>query len=126
MKPQRSSNFFVSFKFAGEGVLHAIRTQRNFRFHLVAAVVIALFGAWLRLLCESWAILALTIGVVLVIEMVNTAAEAMVDLTTPDYHPFAKLVKDVAAGAVLVVAITAVVVGLLVLGPPLLARLGFG
>ena len=126
MKPQRSSNFFVSFKFAGEGVLYAIRTQRNFRFHLVAAVVIALFGAWLRLSCESWAILALTIGVVLVIEMVNTAAEAMVDLASPDYHPLAKLVKDVAAGAVLVVAITAVVVGLLVLGPPLLARLGFG
>ena len=126
MKPQRSSNFFVSFKFAGEGVLHAIRTQRNFRFHLVAAVVIALFGAWLRLSCESWAILALTVGVVLVIEMVNTAAEAMVDLTSPDYHPLAKLVKDVAAGAVLVGAITAVVVGLLVLGPPLLARLGFG
>ena len=124
MKPQRSFNFFASFKYAGEGVVHAIRTQRNFRFHLFAATVVVAMGLWLRLSFESWAILALTIGMVLVTEMVNTAAEAMVDLASPDYHPLAKLVKDVAAGAVLLVAITAVVVGLLVLGPPLWVRLG--
>ncbi len=124
MSPHRNGNFWIGFKHAGEGVLYAIRTQRNFRIHLVATVLVVSMGMWLRLPGTSWAILALMIGLVLVTEMINTAAEALVDLASPDYHPLAKLVKDVAAGAVLVIAITAVVVGLIVLGPPLLARLG--
>jgi diacylglycerol kinase (ATP) len=124
MSPHRNGNLWLSFKYAGEGLLHAIRTQRNFRIHLVAAVLVLAMATWLRLPGTSWAILVLTIGLVLVTEMMNTAAEALVDLASPDYHPLAKLVKDVAAGAVLVIAIAAVVVGLIVLGPPLLARLG--
>lgn len=124
MSLHHNGNLWLSFKHAGEGLLYAIRTQRNFRIHLVAMALVVMVGAWLRLPGTAWAILALTIGMVLVTEMVNTAAEALVDLASPDYHPLAKLVKDVAAGAVLVIAITAVVVGLIVLGPPLLARLG--
>jgi diacylglycerol kinase len=124
MSPHRNCNFWISFIHAGEGLLYAIRTQRNFRIHLVAMVLVVFIGAWLRLPGTSWAVLVLMIGLVLVIEMMNTAAEALVDLASPDYHPLAKLVKDVAAGAVLVIAITSVVVGLIVLGPPLLARLG--
>jgi diacylglycerol kinase len=123
MKPQRSATFWISFKYAGEGLLHAVRTQRNFRFHLLTAVVVVVLGLWLGLSLESWAVLTLTIGIVLVTEMINTAAEAMVDLASPDYHPLAKLVKDVAAGAVLLVAIVSIMVGLLILGPPLWARL---
>lgn len=124
VQPQRNGNLWLSFKHAGEGLFYAIRTQRNFRIHLVATVLVATLGIWLRLSGTSWAILVLTIGLVLVTEMVNTAAEALVDLASPHYHPLAKLVKDVAAGAVLVISITSVVVGVILLGPPLLARLG--
>lgn len=124
MKPQRSATFGDSFHYAGEGVLYAIRTQRNFRFHLVAAGGVILFGLWLGLSLSAWALLALVIGLVLVTEMVNTAAEALVDLASPEYHPLAKQVKDLTAGAVLLVALTSVVVGLLVLAPPLLLKFG--
>ncbi len=125
MIPQRNGNFWISLEHAAEGLWHAMRTQRNFRIHLVTTVLVIMVGFWLRLPVVSWAILTLTIGIVLVTEMMNTAAEALVDLASPDYHPLAKLVKDVAAGAVLVTALTAIAVGLIVLGPPLLARLGF-
>jgi len=74
--------------------------------------------------CLSWASLTLTIGSVLVAELLNTAAETLVDLVSPEYHPLAKRAKDMMAGAVLVMAITSVVVGLCVLGPPLWTRLG--
>jgi diacylglycerol kinase len=124
MIPQRNGNFWISLKHAAEGLLYAMRTQRNFRIHLVATALVVVVGLWLSLPYASWAVLTLTIGTVLVTEMMNTAAEALVDLASPDYHPLAKLVKDVAAGAVLVTAIVAIVVGLIVLGPPLLARLG--
>ena len=124
MSPQRNGNVWVGFKHAGEGLFYAIRTQRNFRIHLVVTVMVVALGAWLRLPGVSWAILVSMIGLVLVTEMMNTAAEALVDLASPDYHPLAKLVKDVAAGAVLVIALTSVVVGLIILGPPLLAQLG--
>ena len=104
--------------------MYVFHSQRNFRVHLVIAIVVGLVGLWLRLPVLSWAILTLTVGSVLVIEIFNTAAESLVDLVSPDYHPVAKRVKDLTAGAVLVAAIVSVVVGLLILGPPLLARLG--
>ena len=122
---QRNVNFWRGFRFAGEGLLYAFRTQRNFRVHLIASVAVIILGAWLRLPRQSWAILALDIGLVLTAEMINTAAEALVDLTSPEYHPLAKLVKDLMAGAVLIVAMISIFVGLLILGPPLLLRLGF-
>ena len=78
----------------------------------------------MRLDAVRWAVLVLTISLVFFAEMVNTVVEAIVDLVTPEYHPLAKVAKDVSAGAVLVTAMAAVVVGLLILGPPLLARLG--
>jgi len=118
-------SFFEGFRFAAEGLVYVFHSQRNFRVHLVVAAAVGLVGLWLRLPVPSWAILALTVGSVLVTEIFNTAAESFVDLVSPEYHPVAKRVKDLTAGAVLVVAIVSVVVGLLVLGPPLLARLGF-
>ncbi len=120
---QRSKTFWDSFKHAGAGFLYAVRTQRNFRVHLVAMVLVVGMGGWLRLSYQAWAILVLTIGTVLVAEMINTALEALVDLASPEYHPLAKNVKDLAAGSVLLWAIVAVIVGLVILGPPLLARI---
>lgn len=119
----RSRNFLESFRFACSGLWYALRTQRNTRIHLTVAVAVVALGLWLDLSHIQWAVLTLTIGFVLVSEMLNTVAETLVDLTSPDYHRLAKVVKDVTAGAVLLTAIISVIVGLLVLGPPLWDRL---
>jgi len=120
----RSQNLLQSFRFACSGLWYALRTQRNTRIHLTIAVAAVGLGIWLRLSRTQWAILALTIGFVLAGEMLNTVAETLVDLVSPDYHPLAKIVKDVTAGAVLLTAIVSVIVGLLMLGPPLWERVG--
>lgn len=91
--------------------------------HLAIAAGVIVLGMWLRLSTTQWAILALTIGSVLAAELLNSGLETVVDMVSPDYHPLAERAKDVAAGAVLLAAIVAVVVGLLILGPPLWARL---
>ena len=96
-----------------------MRTQRNFRFHLAAALLVLLVASWLKVTLNAWAVLILTISNVLVVELINTAIEVMVDMVSPEYHPLAKNVKDLAAGAVLLVAMASVVVGLVILGPPL-------
>ena len=117
------STLLTSFKYAFSGMWHVLRTQRNARIHLSLALVVIVLGLWLGLSRIEWAIIVLTIGLVLAAESFNTVAEAAVDLATAEYHPLAKIAKDVAAGAVLLMAITAVVVGLLILGPPLWAAL---
>jgi len=118
----RSRNILESFRFAVAGLWYALRTQRNTRIHLTIAAAVVGLGIWLHLSFTQWAVLTLTIGFVLVSEMLNTVAETLVDLVSPGYHPLAKTVKDVTAGAVLITAIISVIVGLLVLGPPLWAR----
>ena len=120
----RSPNLFHSFQYAFAGLWHALRTQRNARIHLLAVVAVTAMGLWLRLDASQWAVLALTVALVFFAEMLNTVVESLTDMITTEYHPLAKVVKDVSAGAVLVTAIASVVVGLLILGPPLLARLG--
>ncbi|MEJ2560322.1 MAG: diacylglycerol kinase family protein [Anaerolineae bacterium] len=113
------SNFLTSFKYAFAGLWYVFRTQRNARIHLLVATIIVAVGLWLGLNRTEWAIIALTIGMVLAAEAFNTVAEAVVDLAAAEYHPLAKVAKDVAAGAVVLMVIAAVVVGALILGPPL-------
>jgi diacylglycerol kinase len=124
MQPQRST-LIESFQHAFAGLGYALRTQRNARIHVSIAIVVVVLGVALHLEPIDWAILALTIGFVFVSELLNTVVETVIDLVTEEYHPLAKQAKDVAAGAVLASSITAVVVGLLILGPPLLRRLGW-
>ena len=112
-----------SFRYAFTGIWYTLKTQRNAQIHLFIAAAIFILGLILNLSLTEWAILALTTGFVISTEMLNTVAEAAMDYATDDFHPRVKLVKDVAAGAVLVAAITAVIVGILILGPPLLQRL---
>ena len=126
VRPAFRGSFLDSFRFAFEGLVYVFQTQPNFRVHMAAACAASVLGAWLQLSWLAWAILALTIGGVLISEIMNTAAEALVDLVSPQYHPLAKQVKDLTAAAVLVAAATSVVVGLAVLGPPLWLRLGVG
>jgi diacylglycerol kinase len=113
----------AAFGHAFRGWGHVLKTQHNAWIHsLIASVVIAL-GVWLHLSATNWAIIVLTIAMVFTAEFINTAIEAVLDLASPKYHPLAKVGKDVGAGAVLVAALAAVIVGLLILGPPLWIRI---
>lgn len=103
-----------SFRCAWFGFRYALRTQRNLRLHLGIAVSVLAGAAWLRLPAPTVALLVLTIAMVVALELVNTALEALVDLASPEYHPLARVSKDVAAAAVLVAALASVLIGVLV------------
>lgn len=118
-----SQNLLEGFGHAFAGLWYALRTQRNMRVHLVIAIGVMALGLWLKVTPVEGALLTLTIGLVLMSEMTNTMVEKLVDLVNPGYHPLAKVVKDVMAGAVLLTAIISVIVGLLILGPPLWGKL---
>lgn len=108
-----------SFRYAFSGWWYVLRTQKNAWIHALVSVVVMLIALYLRLAPRDFAVLILTIAVVWTAEFINTALEAVVDLASPDMHPLAKVGKDVGAAAVLIAAIAAVVIGLLVMGPPL-------
>jgi diacylglycerol kinase len=112
-----------SFQYAFEGWWFVLRTQHNAWIHAIITLVVVGLAFWLRLPLRDWAVLILTFMAVWMAEFMNTAIEAVVDMTMPDVHPLAKVAKDVAAAAVLVGALGAVLIGLLLLGPPLWQRL---
>jgi diacylglycerol kinase len=112
---------FKSFGYALQGLSFAFRTQANFRIHLGITVAVILAGLWLQISLIEWAILVVTMMIVLAAELFNTALEAALDRVSTEEHPLAKVGKDTAAGAVLIGAIGAVIVGLLIFGPRLLA-----
>jgi diacylglycerol kinase (ATP) len=118
---QVASNLLSSFKYAWCGISYAFQTQRNFRIHVgIGALAISL-GVFLHLRPVEMAVVGLTSGLVLVMELLNTAIESVVDLTVKhSYHELAKIAKDCAAGAVLVSALAAVLVAGTLLLPPLL------
>lgn len=113
----------LSFKYAYEGLRHVLRTQPNSWIHLIAAALVGILAIWLQLPLRDLAVLILVIGLVWVTECVNTSIEAVVDQLSPQRHPAAKIAKDVGAAAVLISALIAVIVGLLILSPPLLRQL---
>jgi diacylglycerol kinase len=119
----RMSAFLRGFVHAANGILYTVRTQRNMRVHLVITAVVVLAGAYFRLSAIEWAVIAVTAGLVLSAEMTNTVAELAVDLLTRRYDPMAKAAKDVGAGAVLVTAIAAILVGVAIFGPRLVVLL---
>jgi diacylglycerol kinase len=119
----KQPKFSQSLRHAVDGLVYTLQTQRNARIHLGIAALVATGAVWLVIDIRGWCLLALTIGGVWTAELFNTAIEAAVDLLSPDYHERAKIAKDVAAGAVLVMSLTAIIVGLCVLGPPLWVRL---
>ena len=113
----------ASFGYAFRGWGYVLRTQQNAWIHSVFAILVILVGFWLKLSPVHWAIIILTIAMVFTAEFINTAIEAVVDLAMPMHHPLAKVGKDVGAGAVLIAALAGVIIGLLILGPPLWARI---
>ena len=116
-------SFWRSVAHAWSGLVYMFLTQRNARWHLVAALAAIALATWLKIDSTRWAILLLTIGAVCAGETINTTVEALVDLLSPEWHERAKVAKDVSAGAVLLLAVTAIAVGLIVFGPPLWLRL---
>jgi diacylglycerol kinase (ATP) len=114
-----------SFKHAFAGLRYVLRTQKNAWIHTLATILVLLFALWLQINPQGCAILILTIGTVWTAEFVNTALEAVVDLASPENHPLAKVGKDVGAAAVLIAAMSSVIIGLIILGPALIIKLGW-
>jgi diacylglycerol kinase (ATP) len=109
-----------SFRFAAQGIVDLFRFENNAKVHLLIAVVVLVLGVWLHLSLVEWALIITQIGLVWAAEAVNTAIEKLCDFVSPGIHPQIKAIKDLASGAVLILALTAVVTGLLILGNRLL------
>lgn len=114
-----------SFTHAGRGVWLFVKMTHNAWIHLVIAFIVVIVGMEIGIQRTDWIALVFAIGLVLVAEAFNTAIEIDIDLTSPEYHPFARDTKDVAAGAVLLAALTAVAIGVFVFMPYLPQMLSF-
>ena len=111
------TKFIAGFKYAFSGLWYALRTQRNVRVHVSIAFLAILLGVVLRISAVEFALVFVAITGVFIAEMFNTVFELCIDLASPDYHPLAKIAKDVAAGAVLLSAMLSIIIGLFVFVP---------
>lgn len=114
MNPRK---FFWSFIYAANGIYHVVKSEQNFRFHLLAAIIVVIAAAATGLSAFEWIIIVISIFGMFMIELVNASIERVVDLVTPELHPLAKQAKDLAAGACLIYAICTVIVGLIIFIP---------
>ena len=121
-----ASDLPASFRYATQGLVYAFLSQRNFRIHVITGLAVFALGIWLKLSFNHFAILVLTVTAVLVLELLNTAIEAVVDLSIGRrFHPLARIAKDCAAAAVLVASLSSLLIALLLVLPPFLVRIGF-
>ena len=111
--------FIKGFSYAYQGLSYAFSTQINFKFHVFAAACAVALGFYVRLSPTEWLWICTAIFLVLIIELLNTAIEVLVDLVSPAYHPKAGIIKDVSAAAVLITAFFAITVGLFIFLPKL-------
>ena len=123
MKKTGKNPLYKSFGYAFEGIFTGIRGERNMKIHCFAAVCVIVAGVLFHISVTEWCICLVLFGLILSLELVNTAFEAVVDLVTEDKKPLAKLAKDTAAGAVLIAAVMAAVAGLLIFVPKLVSFL---
>jgi len=114
---------WFSVKAAIAGAVHTVRTQPNAWIELAALAVILVAGWWFAIRAIEWALLGLTVFIVLALEAVNTAVEATIDLVSPHYHPLAKIAKDTAAGALIFAVLGSLWVAAAIFGPRLWALL---
>lgn len=110
-----------SFRYAAAGIVSVIRRERNMKIHLAVTALVIIFGFILGITRTEWLICIGLFGLVMALEAVNTAVESAVDLVTEEKRPMAKLAKDAAAGAVLIAAICAAVIGLMIFVPYLMS-----
>lgn len=107
----------ISFRYAINGIVAALKEEPNLKFHLLAGVLVILLSFILNISKADWIIIIILIGLVIAVELTNTAIEAVVDHFTTNNHPGAKLAKDISAGAVLISALTAAAVGMIIFIP---------
>jgi diacylglycerol kinase len=112
-----------SFRCAFSGWWYVIRTQKNAWIHAIVSLLVAIIGLWVGLTLYEWALIIIAIAMVWTAEFINSALEAVVDLASPQKHRLAQVGKDVGAAAVLISAISAALIGFLILGPPLWQKL---
>lgn len=106
-----------SFGYAFKGLVVAVREQQNLKIHLAITLVVIALAYWLEVTMLEWCVLLILIGLVLAVELLNTAIENLVDLVTTEHHPLAGKVKDIAAAAVFVLAGISVIVGFIIFAP---------
>ncbi|RCX22776.1 undecaprenol kinase [Fontibacillus phaseoli] len=123
MESRRS--WSATFRNAWNGIWNSLKTERNMRIHVAAAIIVLLAAFFFGLPFRDIALLLLVISLVITAELLNTAIEAAVDLVTPEWHRLAKVAKDAAAGAVLIAAAFAVLIGILLFYGPVLSWLGW-
>ncbi len=121
---KKRAPLYKSFGYAFEGIGSTIKEERNIRIHLAAMALVLLFGAGLRISVTEWMICFVLFGLIISLELVNTALEAVVDLVTTEKKPLAKKAKDAAAGAVLFSAIMAAIIGCIIFLPKIAAAAG--
>lgn len=112
-----------SFKYAFSGIKYVLRTQPNMKVHSFAGIIAVMGGFFFNISESEWLALVIVIGFVMILEVVNTAVETLVDLYTEEFHHLAKISKDTAAGAVMLMAIVSVIVGLIIFLPKIWALL---
>lgn len=120
---KKNGSFHASLGNAFAGLIFLFRTQRNFRIHLVATVLVVLAGIWLKLSLIHWVFIVFAVGLVWISEAFNTALECFFDLIEPQENRLVKAGKDTAAAAVLIASILSAVIGILVIGPILVQRI---
>lgn len=106
--------FLLSFVFAGRGIMTVIASERNMRIHVSAALMVIALGAYFSIEVTEWCLVIICIGMVMAAEALNTAIEQMTGFLKPEFHRLAGRIKDVAAGAVLLAALAALIVGMLI------------
>ena len=117
-------SLYKSFGYAFEGIGTCIKKERNMKIHCAAAVLVVIAGVILKISLLEWCICLTLFGLIMALELVNTAVEAVVDLVTEERKPLAKIAKDTAAGAVLIAAIMATIAGIIIFLPKGLTFLG--
>lgn len=120
---KKNGSFHASLGNALAGLLFLFRTQRNFRIHLAATVLVILAGIWLKISLLSWVLIVFAIGLVWISEAFNTALECFFDLIEPQENLLVKAGKDTAAAAVLIASILSAVIGIFVFGPLILQKI---
>jgi len=119
----KDKNGKIGFSYAIKGITAVIKTEWNFRFHLVFLLLVVAFGVFFKLHAFEWIAIVIVSGMVLTSEIFNTTIEKIIDYIKPEHHPIAGFIKDAAAGAVLISVITAVITGLIIFVPKLLTIL---
>ena len=112
--------FLKGFVYAWQGVTYAFSTQINFKFHTLSALLVVTAGYFFELTLHEWIWISLSIGLVIIAELFNTAIEVLVDLVSPDYHPKAGVVKDLASAGVLITAVLSAIIGLSIFVPKII------